>query len=37
MPDSCPDCGHSLAVHFLDDEGVFRCGACSCSDEEDED
>lgn len=37
MPDTCPDCGHSLAVHFTDDDDVFRCGVCGCSDEEDED
>lgn len=39
MPETCPDCRHSLAVHFIDDENVWRCGVpgCTCSDEEDED
>jgi uncharacterized Zn finger protein (UPF0148 family) len=38
VPDTCPDCGHSVAIHTDDDDGNWFCPICNsvCSDGDDE-
>ena len=38
MSEPCPNCGHSIAVHFENEDGDYECSVagCDCLDTEPE-